>query len=147
VPGLQIVYLANKIEPQSRAFLFYVELPNQVLRDRQRPDGHRFSSWQFKPGQRVELLIPVERWADRIVLPLDAVVQDGAESYVFEENEGHFDRRAVRVEYRDQDSAVIANDGTLTPGKMVIVSGTYQVHLAMKNKAGGGPDPHAGHNH
>jgi hypothetical protein len=30
---------------------------------------------------------------------------------------------------------------------MVVVSGTYQVHLAMKNKAGGGPDPHAGHNH
>jgi hypothetical protein len=30
------------------------------------------------------------------------------------------------VEYRDQDSAVIANDGTLSPGKMVIVLGTYQ---------------------
>ena len=60
---------------------------------------------------------------------------------------GQFDRRTVRVEYRDQYSVVIANDGTLTPGKMVIVSGSYQVHLAMKNKAGGAPDPHAGHNH
>jgi len=147
VPGLPIVYLANKVEPQSRAFLFYVELPNQVLRSHQRPDGHRFSSWQFRPGQRVELMVPVERWADRIVLPLGAVVQDGAESYVFEQNGDHFDRRAVRLEYRDQDSAVIANDGTLAPGKMVVVSGTYQLHLAMKNKAGGPPDPHAGHNH
>ena len=147
VPDLPIVYLANKVEPESRAFLFYVELPNQVIRNRARPDGHRFASWQFKPGQRVELMIPVERLADRIVLPLGAVVQDGAESYVFEQNDGHFDRRAVRVEYRDQYSAVIANDGTLQPGKVVIVSGTYQVHLAMKNKAGGAPDPHAGHNH
>ncbi|OHB79693.1 MAG: hypothetical protein A2W31_13370 [Planctomycetes bacterium RBG_16_64_10] len=147
VPNLPIVYLANRVDPESRALLFYVELPNKLLRTQERPDGHRFSTWQFKPGQRIELLVPVERWADRIVLPLDAVVQDGAEAYVFEQNDGHFDRRAVRMEYRDQYSAVIANDGTLQPGKMVIVSGAYQVHLSMKNKAGGGPDPHAGHNH
>ncbi len=147
IPDLQIVYLANKVEPESRAFLFYVELPNHVVRDHKRPDGHRFSSWQFRPGQRVSLLVPVEQWADRIVLPVGALVQDGPETYVFEKNDGHFDRRAVRVEYRDQFSAVVANDGTLTPGKSVIVSGSYQVHLAMRNKAGGAPDPHAGHNH
>ncbi len=147
IPDLQIVYLANKVEPESRAFLFYVELPNHVVRDHKRPDGHRFSSWQFRPGQRVSLLVPVEQWADRIVLPVSALVQDGPETYVFEKNDGHFDRRAVRVEYRDQFSAVVANDGTLAPGRSVIVSGSYQVHLAMKNKAGGAPDPHAGHNH
>ncbi len=146
VTNLRLLYVANRIEPESRAFLFYVQLPNRLVRD-QETDGHRFSTWQFKPGQRVSLLVPVERWADRIVLPLSAVVQDGPESYVFEKNDGHFDRRAVRVEYRDEYSAVIANDGTLTLGKMVIVSGAYQVHLAMKNKAGGAPDPHAGHNH
>jgi len=147
VPGLPIVYLANKIEPESRAYLFYVELPNKVIRSRQTAEGHRFSGWRFKPGQRMELMIPVERWPDRIVLPTSALVQDGAETYVFEKNDGHFDRRAVRVEHRDPYSAVIANDGTLTLGKMVIVSGAYQVHLALKNKAGGAPDPHAGHNH
>jgi cobalt-zinc-cadmium efflux system membrane fusion protein len=147
VPGLQIVYLANRVDPESRALLFYVELPNQQLRDREGPTGHRFSSWRFKPGQRVELKIPVERWSNRIVLPASAVVQDGAESYVFEKNNGHFDRRSVRVDYRDQDSVVIANNGAVAPGRTVIVSGAFQVHLAMKNKAGGGPDPHAGHNH
>ena len=83
--------------------------------------------------------MPVEQWTDRIVLPREAVVQDGAESYVFEKNDGHFDRRAVHVEYRDQDSAVIANDGALTPGKTVVVAGAYQIHLALKNKAGGAP--------
>src|SRR5574340_1546853 len=69
VRDLEIVYLANKIEPQSRAFLFYVELPNQIVRTRDRPDGHRFSSWRFKPGQRVDLMVPVEQWSKRIVLP------------------------------------------------------------------------------
>jgi membrane fusion protein, heavy metal efflux system len=146
VSDLRLLYVANKIEPDSRAFLFYVQLPNELVRN-QEIDGHVFSAWRYKPGQRVKLLVPVERWSDRIVLPIGAVVQDGPESYVFEENDGHFDRRAVRVEYRDEYSAVIANDGTLKPGKKVVVSGSYQLHLAMKNKAGGAPDPHAGHNH
>jgi membrane fusion protein, heavy metal efflux system len=146
VHDLRLLYVANKIEPDSRAYPFYVQLPNELVRDRD-IDGHRFSAWRYKPGQRVELLVPVERWADRIVLPAVAVVQDGPESFVFEENEGHFDRRTVRVEYRDEYSAVIPNDGTLKPGKKIVVSGAYQLHLAMKNKAGGAPDPHAGHNH
>ena len=147
VKSLSIVYLANKVDPESRALLFYVELPNKVIRRRETPDHRQFSTWQFRPGQRVDLLVPIERWEDRIVLPLAAVVQDGAESYVFEQNAGHFDRRSVCVEYRDQYSVVVANDGILTPGREIVVSGAYQIHLAMKNKSGGAPDPHAGHNH
>jgi cobalt-zinc-cadmium efflux system membrane fusion protein len=42
---------------------------------------------------------------------------------------------------------VIANDGTLFPGDRVAMSAAQQLHLALKNKAGGGIDPHAGHNH
>lgn len=146
VGDLKILYLANQIDPETRAFLFYVQLPNKLLRNRN-DGGRRFSDWEFRPGQRVQLLIPVEQWANRIVLPVDAVVQDGAESYVFEEHDGHFDRRTVRIEYRDQHSAVLANDGVLKPGVSVAVAGAYQLHLAMKNKAGGAVDPHAGHRH
>ena len=51
-----------------------------------------------------------------------AVAQEGAEFYAFEFNEAHFDRRAVHVEYRDQDSAVIANDGSLRLGGTVAAS-------------------------
>jgi multidrug efflux pump subunit AcrA (membrane-fusion protein) len=146
VTDLRPLYMANRIEPESRAFLFYVLLPNQLVRDGE-TDGHRFSAWRFKPGQRVVLLVPVERWQNRIVLPAAAVVRDGAESYVFEKNDGHFDRCSVRVEYRDEFSVVIANDGALEPGKQVVVAGAYLLHQAMKNKSGGAPDPHAGHNH
>jgi membrane fusion protein, heavy metal efflux system len=53
----------------------------------------------------------------------------------------------VHVEYRDRDSVVIANEGTVFPGDVVAGKGTYQIHLALKNKSGGAPDPHAGHNH
>ena len=82
-----------------------------------------------------------------VVLPAPAVVQDGAETYVFQRFGDHFDRRAVRVDYRDPLSVVIAQDGALKPGDVVAASGAQQLHLALKNKAGGAVDPHAGHNH
>ena len=147
VAALRILYVENEVEQDSRALKFYVGLPNELVRNEQTPDGHRFISWRHKPGQRVELLVPVERWANRIVLPIEAVVQDGAETYVYRQVHGRFERRPVHTEYRDQRSAVIEADGTLSPGDQVAVQGAYQIHLALKNKAGGGPDPHAGHNH
>jgi membrane fusion protein, heavy metal efflux system len=147
VPNLKIVSLANTVDTDSRAFLFFVQLPNKLIRDRTTEDGRRFCAWQFKPGQRVELQVPVERWNDRIVLPRDAVVQDGAESYVFEKVDNHFDRRPVRVVYRDQYSAVLDAGGAIKPGQTVVIASAYRIHQAMKNKAGGAPDPHAGHNH
>ncbi|MEN6404942.1 MAG: efflux RND transporter periplasmic adaptor subunit [Thermoguttaceae bacterium] len=146
-PDLRILYLDDKVDPQSRAFHFYVTLPNRILREDKTPEGRNFVYWQFKPGQRTQLRIPVEAWTNRIVLPVEAIAQDGAEFYVFEANGDHFDRRAVHVEYRDQDWAVIANDGALRVGSTVAASAAHQVHLALKNKSGGGVDPHAGHNH
>ena len=147
VPELHILYLDDKVEQQSRAFHFYVTLPNRVARQDKSPDGRGFVYWQFKPGQRTQVRIPVEQWTNRIVLPVEAVAQDGAEAYVFEFNDDHFDRRPVHVEYRDQDWVVIANDGDLRLGATVAVSSAHQVQLALKNKSGGGVDPHAGHNH
>ncbi len=145
--NLKILYLADKVEPESRAFRFYVTLPNRLVREDRQACGSRFVYWQFKPGQRTEIKVPVERWANRIVLPVEAVARDGAETYVFEANGDHFDRRPVRVEYRDQRSVVIANDGSLKLGGLVAASAAHQMQLALKNKAGGGVDPHAGHNH
>ncbi|MHB1038204.1 MAG: efflux RND transporter periplasmic adaptor subunit, partial [Pirellulales bacterium] len=67
VADLRLLYVANKVEPESRAFLFYVQLPNKLVRN-QETDGHRFSAWQFKPGQRAE----GESFLGRILIePLD----------------------------------------------------------------------------
>lgn len=147
VPDLRILYLENEVELESRALLFYVRLPNELVRNEQTDDGHRFIGWRFKPGQRVDLAIPIERWDNRIVLPVDAVVKEGVEWFVFQKNGGRFDRKPVHVEYRDQRWAVLASDGSIFPGDTVATTGAYQMHLAMKNKSGGGVDPHAGHNH
>jgi multidrug efflux pump subunit AcrA (membrane-fusion protein) len=147
VAGLKLQYLADQIDPNSRAFRSYLRLPNEVVLDQMSDGKHRFIEWRFKPGQRMELIVPVERWHDRIVLPADAVVDDGAEAYVFRRIGDHFDRISVHVEYRDRNSVVIADNGALSPGDIVAGEGAFQIHLALKNKSTGGADPHAGHNH
>lgn len=147
IDGLKVLYLADHVDPQTRAFGFYLSLPNKIALDQTNADGIHFLDWQYKPGQRLELRVPVEQWTDRIVLPVEAVVEEGAETYVYQQNGDHFDRVPVHVEYRDQQSVVVANDGAVFPGDVVAARGAYQIHLAMKNKSGGGVDPHAGHNH
>ncbi|MGD9633221.1 MAG: efflux RND transporter periplasmic adaptor subunit, partial [Pirellulales bacterium] len=72
IDGLKLLYLADKIDPDTRAFRFYLKLPNNIVLDQKGPNGHRFLEWRYKPGQRLELSIPVEQWTGRIVLPVDA---------------------------------------------------------------------------
>ena len=146
VEGLEIAYLANQVDVNSRTLHFYVRLPNVITKDR-RADGNRFVEWKYLPGQRLQLRVPVEEWLEQIVLPVNAVAREGAEYFVFQQNGDHFDRVPVHVKYKDQYSAVIEYDGSLFPGDVLAMRGAHQMQMALKNKSGGGVDPHAGHNH
>jgi len=145
--SLPLEYVASEIEAESRTLKFYVDLPNSILRDAKNAAGERFISWKYRPGQRLQLRVPVEEWPGQIVLPVDAVAQEGAEAYVFEQNGKHFDRVSVHVLYRDQSTVVIANDGSIFPGTVVALRSAHQMQMALKNQSGGAIDPHAGHNH
>ena len=144
--GLKILRISDLVDAHSRALRFYVELPNELMQSR-KSGRHKYVSWRFKPGQRVDVLVPVERWENRIVLPVEAVVREGVESYVFRQNGNKFDRVPVHVEYRGQEQVVVANDGQLFPGERVASSGAYRMLVALKNRSGGAVDPHAGHGH
>ena len=148
MPALQldVLYVADHVDAKSRALHFYLQLPNQLDRDVAKGD-QRFVAWQYRPGQRMEVRLPIgQPWKNQIVLPAEAVVDEGADAFVFEQNGNHFDRIPVHVLYRDKDHVVINNDGTLI-GSTVAMTGAYQLHLAIKNKAGSGVDPHPGHSH
>jgi multidrug efflux pump subunit AcrA (membrane-fusion protein) len=147
IQGLRILYQGSRIDPDTRAMHFYVILPNEVHETRDGDEQRSFLTWKYRPGQRMRLRVPAETWAERIVLPVDAIALDGIETYVFVPNGDHFDRRPVHVEYRDDASVVIENDGALFPGEAVAINGAQQLQLALKNKSGGAIDPHAGHNH
>ncbi len=147
IDGLTLLYVENEVDPASRALYFYVALPNRQVREYTTSGGHRFVTWQYKPGQRMQLRVPVEMWHQRIVLPVDAVARDGIEYYVFRQRGDALERVPVHVEYQDQLNVVVENDGAIVPGDVVATHGAHQLQMALKNKTGGGADPHAGHNH
>lgn len=147
IPNLELVYSSNAIHADSRTLHFFVRLPNEVIKKTKSPDGQSFVEWKYRLGQRLRVQVPVEEWTDRIVLPVDAVARDGADYFVFQQNSDHFDRVPVKVDYRDSQSVVVANDGSIFPGDIVALRGAHQMQMALKNKSGGGVDPHAGHNH
>ena len=93
----------------------------------------------------MQLRILVEEWPNRIVLPVDAVAQDGAEYFVFMQNGSQFERRAVHVEHKDQFNAVVANDGSLFPGDVVALTGAFELQMALKKRST--PAVHHGHTH
>ncbi len=145
--GLSIVYVANEVDVESRALHFYVELPNELMATHEKDDGRLYSQWKYRPGLRGEIFVPAEQWTDQLVVPVAAVVQDGAESFIFLAHGKHYDRATVRILQKDQRFAVIAADDRVKPGEQCVVEGAYQMHLALKNKSGASVDPHAGHSH
>jgi len=147
IKNLQLSRVDNEIDPATRTLKFYVALSNELVDESVTPEGQRHVTWKYRAGQRLQILLPVEQWTEQIVLPIDAVVREGLDSYVFQQNGDHFERVAVHEVYRDQTQVVIGNDGALYPGDVVAMRGAYLMQLALKNQAGGAVDPHAGHNH
>lgn len=147
VSDLKLTYVANAVDSESRTLSFFVDLPNEKLRDEKSAQGQRFVTWKYRIGQRLEVRVPVEAWEQQIVLPVDAAVKDGADWYVFQQNGDHFDRVPVHVKHRDQHFVVIENDGAIYPGDVIAMRSAHQMLMALKNKSGASPDPHAGHSH
>ena len=147
IENLQLSWINNEIDPATRTLKFYVALKNELMEDKLSPSGQRYISWKYRVGQRMELGIPIAEWTEQIVLPVDAVVREGIDSFVFHQNGDHFDRVPVHEKHRDQTHVVVENDGALFPGDVVALRGAHQMQMALKSKSGGGVDPHAGHNH
>ena len=165
VEDLSVTYIDNHVDPETQTFPFYLSLPNRVVAEHRDAAGRLFRSWQFKPGQRAHLSVPVEEWPAQIVLPRDAVVRSGPEVFVFrlEDEQGadklpatvterlamlaevpelELEPVSVQLLHQDRWNCVIAADGELREGDIIAMNRAYQIHLAWKLQLSGG-----GHHH
>jgi multidrug efflux pump subunit AcrA (membrane-fusion protein) len=141
LPALPVARLSHNIDPTTRTFAFYLPLDNQPSAPGH--DGH--AVWRYRPGQRVRLRVPVEKLGDAVlVLPVAAVVREGAEAFVFEGHGDHFHRIPVRVLYEDRTEVVIDPEGVSAKAKLVLNQATA-LNRAMK--AGGEEGHHHDHEH
>ena len=146
---LKIHSVSDRVDPESRALKFYLLLPNEKLAaGKDAGEGSSdFLGWKYRPGQRMEAhLASGETFKNEFVLPAEAVVIDGPNAFVFEQNGDYFDRVDVSVLYRDSDTVVVKKNSRLI-GSVIAMTAAFDMHLALKNAAGGTVDPHAGHTH
>ena len=138
----QIRHLANTIDAASRTFDFFIPLTNQSRSYEQ--NGQTFVVWRLRPGQRVRLHIPVERYENVIVLPAAALVREGPEAYVFRHNGDLFNRIPVHVLHEDRRNVVLASDGSVTPGSYLAQGSAASLNRVLKAQAASGmrPDVH-----
>jgi biotin carboxyl carrier protein len=154
---LTIHHLSNQVDPATRTFAFYLPLDN-LPRQFER-DGKIHFVWRYRPGQRVRILMPVEKLVTfapdgkteilPFVLPAAAVAREGGEAFVFVQSGDVFIRKPVRVLYADRSEVVVANDGSVSEAEFVVRNQAAALNRAVKAQAagGGGGDPHAGHSH
>lgn len=132
----EIRYLSNSIDTESRTFDFFIPLGNQSRAYEKQ--GETFVVWRFRPGQRVRLHVPVEELNDVLVLPASAVVREGPEAYVFQQNGDLFNRLAVQVLHEDRLNIVLANDGSVTPGLYLAQNSAASLNRVLKAQAASG---------
>lgn len=111
-------------------------------------DGGAARSWQFRDGVRYRVRVPLERMPGRFVLPAEAIISRGADQVLVIQQGRSWKQVPVHVEYLDARVAVVSSSGGgIFAGDRVVVRGAYALSLALQAAAGGGVDPHAGHNH
>lgn len=147
VTDLEILYVDPTIDEKSRSARFFIAMEN-VQQAPRSMGGRTYADWQFRPGQQIDIRIPVEKFAGRLVVPIDAIARDGPKQYVFQVSGNTFVRQEVTIDYRDEEFAVISEADEILEGKSIAMSGAYQLQLALLNRSrGGGGGGHHGHSH
>jgi multidrug efflux pump subunit AcrA (membrane-fusion protein) len=133
----RIRHLANTIDPINRTFAFLMPLENQsrVVEE----EGRTQMLWRFRPGQKVRVLVRVEKLDNVFVLPAEAVARNNPEAFVFTQNVNTFERKPVRVLFQDRQHTVIANDGSLIPGTFVVQNAAAQLNRMAKSQSSSVP--------
>ena len=133
---LEIRHLANTVDSKTRTFSFFMFLQNQSSSFEK--DNQTFVIWRFRPGQRVRLQVPVEELTDVLVLPSAAIVREGPEAYVFQQNGDLFNRLPVHVLHENRLQTVLANDGSIKPGWYLAQSAAASLNRVLKAQAASG---------
>ncbi|MEZ6140401.1 MAG: efflux RND transporter periplasmic adaptor subunit [Zavarzinella sp.] len=142
-PAIRFHHYSNEVEIDSRTVGAYFLLENEARSED--VSGKKRLAWRFRPGQHVHLHVPVEFLGKELfVVPIDAIVREGANAYVFRENGAKLQRVEVQLKLQDSNNAVIVADGSLGVGQSIAVNQAPALNRILK--AGNAGDDH-GHDH
>ena len=126
----KISHISDAMDPDKRTVHFWAEVDN--------------AAHQLKPGMFAEQTIVLEKMAEVLSVPLNAVLEDGGSRFVFVEQGSAYTKREIVVGSAD-DRYIEIRDG-LSPGERVVIHGQHQL-LRATVKVAEGQHAHAGHSH
>lgn len=141
--GLAVLSIENSLDAAGRTLKFYIPLVNEVFLDREVAGGVSYRNWRFRPGQKVRLLLPTEFLQNRMVLPADTLVREGADAFVFRLNGRKLERVPVVIEHQDAIHVVLGRGSRIHPGDVVAINQAYQLNLMLRQSE----SPAADHDH
>ncbi len=166
VPGGKIAYIDNHADKETNTFAFYVYLKNELISSNTTTNGQlstpSYLTWRWKPGQRAHLRIPSAKYDEMLIVPRDAIAEDGVSRVVFQwkgqvahdhehqedENHEHADEYQpleVNVVFMDRETAVIDPKGRLKEGTRIAINNANQLMFSMQT--GGGHSHSHDHEH
>lgn len=125
--------VSNSIDPETRTFGFFVVLGNQ--QQAYARDGKNRVMWRFRPGSQLRLRVPVEKFENVFVVPQAAVVWEGPEAFVFQQDGQFFHRRPVQVLHQDRLNAVVAAGAGIRSGDYLAQGSAASLNRIMKSQA------------
>ena len=126
----KISHISDAMNPDKRTVHFWAEVDNPTH--------------QLKPGMFAEQTIVLEKIADVLSVPLNAVLEEGGSRFVFVEHDAAYTKHEIVVGAED-DRYIEIRDG-LSLGERVVVQGQHQLLRATVNVPEA-QDAHAGHSH
>ncbi|MCR9244546.1 MAG: hypothetical protein NXI31_05905 [bacterium] len=143
--GLSISYVESSTKNEGT--LAFVEVANTPQSEIDRGGGRKSRTWKLREGLRYLLNVPTKKMENVYVLPAAAVTEDSPNKVVFLQDGDSFKPVPIVVAYQDHEVVVIpaSKEVALFPGDPVVMSGAFELGLAMKS--GDAVDAHAGHNH
>lgn len=152
---VSILYLDNHIDPESQTVRVFLELQNVVTSEISDPSGALFRTWKYRPSQRGHVLLPDKQWEDKLVLPSDAVAEDGLDRVVFKHLGYHepadeaahheFTPVPVSVLFQDRRHSVVEAGKELQAEDQIALNQAYLLLLQMNKGDGGGGHHHHDH--
>jgi RND family efflux transporter MFP subunit len=125
--------LGRTVDPDKRTVHLWIEVTN--------PEG------RLLPEMFADVTLVTQVATEALVVPLDAVLTEGAEQFVFVENGDTYIRQSLVLGLRD-DRYVEVREG-LFPGDRIVVRGGYELNTARLATAqpGAGGHDHSTHAH
>ncbi len=108
----KVTFVASQLDPEKRTLDLWVSVDN--------------NEGLLKPELFAKVALVVEHSREVLTVPLEAIIDDGAEKFVFVKNGNQFLRQDVATGLSD-DSYIEITDG-LYPGDQVVTDGNRQIY-------------------